>query len=305
MSEERHVHIQERARDTSSSSSSSDTRSLKSVDSRVSAPPNNQADETAFLNIITVHGERLEYTDHVHEAAFKKNDNRGENEPFLRRWLLSVVRGRAMPVIPLLVSTGWAALAVVITWLSRKNYEAHVKGECRWWCTPLAVDGDALSVSGARMFTTGGRSEVKDANGCCSTPPLLLLLIELTSFAKYVVQAFPSGTFHRGDQERMLGFLVAFPVALKRQLRGEKDLRELKGVLSSEDLAELQNAPSMPSHCLYVLSAYLLAAQRRERRLPQAFLVVSFSGLLYCTYRWFYINAFRNPAISFASAAPR
>lgn len=102
----------------------------------------------------------------------------------------------------------------------------------------------------------------------------------ITSFAKYVCQAFEGGMFHRGDRERMLGFLVAFPVALKRELRNERDLRELKGVLTQEDLAKLQNAPSMSSYCLYVLSGYCLSAQTKESQLPQTFLVVCFLMLL-------------------------
>lgn len=96
----------------------------------------------------------------------------------------------------------------------------------------------------------------------------------ITSFAKYVCQAFDSGMFHRGDRERILGFLVAFPVVLKRELRNERDLRELKGVLTQDDLAKLQNAASMPSYCLYVLSGYCLEAKTRESELPQTFLVV-------------------------------
>lgn len=96
----------------------------------------------------------------------------------------------------------------------------------------------------------------------------------VTGMAKYIVQAFPRGTFHPGDRERILSFLVAFPVALKRELRGERDLRELKYVLATQDLARLQQADSMSSYCLYVLSSYALRARREERRLPQAFVVV-------------------------------
>lgn len=98
----------------------------------------------------------------------------------------------------------------------------------------------------------------------------------ITSFTKYVLQAFPEGTFHRGDRERILAFLVAFPVSLKRELRGERDLRELKSVLSGPDLAKLQNADSMPSYCLYILSAYCLHAKAQESRLPQTFIVVRY-----------------------------
>lgn len=114
--------------------------------------PSNTADETAFLNIISVNGERLEYMDHDGQSAFRKNDKQRDGEPFLRRWFMTVVRGRAMPVTSLLVSTVWCAIAVGISFATSKNYKPHENGECRWWCTPLAVDGNALSYVGFALF---------------------------------------------------------------------------------------------------------------------------------------------------------
>lgn len=96
----------------------------------------------------------------------------------------------------------------------------------------------------------------------------------ITDFSKYVVLGFPEGILHKNDRERILSFLVAFPVVLKRELRNERDLRELEKVLSEPDLARIQSAESMSSYCLYVLSGYLLKARRREHEFPQAFLVV-------------------------------
>lgn len=96
----------------------------------------------------------------------------------------------------------------------------------------------------------------------------------ITSTANYVVQAFSRDCFHIGDRERILGYLVAFAVTLKRELRDERDLRELKCVLTDEDLSRLQNAPVMSSYCLYVLSGYCLEAKQTETQLPQTFIVV-------------------------------
>jgi len=97
----------------------------------------------------------------------------------------------------------------------------------------------------------------------------------VSTLAKYILQAFPPGTFHVGDRERMLGWLVAFPVALKRELRDERDLCELKNVMAPEDLAELQNAPTgnMASHSLYVLSAYIMKAHAHDKKFSPAFLM--------------------------------
>ena len=105
----------------------------------------------------------------------------------------------------------------------------------------------------------------------------------ITSMAKYIVQAFPRGSLHKGDRERILSFLVAFPVALKRELRDERDLRELKNILSTADLARLQKADSMSSYCLYVLSSYALHFRREEGRLPQTFVVVRHKVIKSCT----------------------
>lgn len=98
----------------------------------------------------------------------------------------------------------------------------------------------------------------------------------VTCIAKYIVMAFPAGVFHPGDRERILGFLVAFPVALKRELRLETDLRELKSVLPAEDLARIQSAPSMSTYTLHVLSSYLLTAKAKaaEKKLPMTLIIV-------------------------------
>lgn len=95
----------------------------------------------------------------------------------------------------------------------------------------------------------------------------------ITSFAKYVMQAFPEGMIHEGDRERILSFLVSFPVALKRELRNERDLSELKTILMARDLATLQSAESMSGHCLYILSGYMLKAREKESHFPQTFIV--------------------------------
>lgn len=117
-----------------------------------SPSPTNTADETAFLNILSVNGEGLEYNDHDEQSAFRKNDEKRDGESFIRRCFMTAVRGRAMPLTPLLISTVWCAIAVGITYATSKSYQPHKDGECRWWCTPLAVDGNALSYVGFALF---------------------------------------------------------------------------------------------------------------------------------------------------------
>lgn len=84
--------------------------------------------------------------------------------------------------------------------------------------------------------------------------------------AQWYLLAAP-GTWHKGDHERVLSHLAAIPIALKMELRDKRDIRELKGLLSQQDLGRVLTAESMSSHCLDVIKAYYIAAQCRPEAL--------------------------------------
>lgn len=62
-----------------------------------------------------------------------------------------------------------------------------------------------------------------------------------------VMQSFPSGGLYDGDRESLLGFIAAFAFALKGQLRDDRNLDELRDVLSQEDISQVQSEASMPA----------------------------------------------------------
>lgn len=246
------------------------------------ASSQNTADDTADLNIIDMSGPI--YADVEGQEAFKMTDRRVDKDRSYRRLLLTILRGRAMPMGPLFFAVAWSVIAVLITWATRRTYEGET---CRWWCSPLAVDGDALSYVGFALFLLTS-FRVSEAYGRYMEAARVWTNISgtSTSFAKYVVQAFPNGMIHKGDTQRILSFLVAFSISLKRELRCERDLRELKNVLTASDMARLQNAESMSSYCLYVLSGYMLKAREKESQFPQTFLVVSFFFFFFVPFAW-------------------
>lgn len=90
------------------------------------------------------------YTDFDGQLVYQKSDVGKERS--LKRTIYEILRGRAMPVMPLAVSVLWAILAVVISWATSKGYAPNENGECRWWCSPLAIDGNALSYVGFALF---------------------------------------------------------------------------------------------------------------------------------------------------------
>lgn len=91
----------------------------------------------------------------------------------------------------------------------------------------------------------------------------------LRIFFMHTAQAFERGLFHEKDRERICGLCAAFAVCLKRELREETDLRELKTMLGPSDLAGLQLSQEMSKRCLFLLNSYLVtAAQNKELKLP-------------------------------------
>lgn len=210
------------------------------------------------------------YHDHAGQAARTKTDNHGHSRG-ARHWLKTMMRSKSIAWQPILLSVAWSTLAVYLSQLASRGFRT---GECRFFCSRIALDATTHSYVGFALFLLlGFRVNESYQRYLDGLKIWTNIAGTIGSTAKYFMQAFRPGEFHSGDRERMLGWLVAFPVALKRELREERDLSELKAVLAPEDLAELQNAPSMSAHTLFILSAYIIKAKDKENKLPQTFLV--------------------------------
>lgn len=73
-------------------------------------------------------------------------------------------------------------------------------------------------------------------------------------------QAFPQGSWHPGDRDRIIAHLMAYPLAFKMALRGERDEELLKTVLHPADARDVINARSMQFHCMRVVKSYFVVA---------------------------------------------
>lgn len=67
---------------------------------------------------------------------------------------------------------------------------------------------------------------------------------------------FEKGSWHEGDFERIFGHIAAIPIVLKHSVRDSRDLRDLQGLLSPQDIAAIQQAENMPTRCTDVLRSY-------------------------------------------------
>lgn len=167
-------------------------------------------------------------------------------------------RGHAVPWYALFLIAGWTFFIILASYLASRGWSKNKDGKCsaRFWCSPISLEPSVASYVGFALFlllgfrvnesyaryTLGTRIWVESVDGV------------IGAFCVYVVRSIPQGFFHKGDRERILGLAAAIAVTLKRQLREEKDLNELRGMLSEADLAEIQSKDDMTGHCIWMLS---------------------------------------------------
>lgn len=177
-------------------------------------------------------------------------------------------RGYAVPWrVMVLVMLHTASIVGITFWTSR-YWDKNNSEDCDslWWCSPLAIDtGTATYVGFALFLLLSFRvNEAYERYTYCIRLWNDEIAGTIHSFCVLCSMAFPRGTFHKNDRKRIFSLAAAYAVTLKRDLRGERDLRELKSMCSPRDLAGIQAAPDMPGHCLYILHAYVMAASRKE-----------------------------------------
>lgn len=70
------------------------------------------------------------------------------------------------------------------------------------------------------------------------------------------------GAWHDGDFNRIVSHLIAYPIALKMDLRNEVDRDILKRVLHDDDVKDVLNSDVMHVQCTRVVRAYLTVADK-------------------------------------------
>lgn len=162
---------------------------------------------------------------------------------------------RSVPWLVLFSVTTWSVFACVMSYFSRT---LTLEQPGRWWTSFISVSGDItshLSVAAFTLLSFYVRASYERYNRAALIWYDYLrayshaLLAQLLSFC-------PHGEIHRGDHRRIVGHIAALPIVLKHELRHSRDLREIKALVSSSDLARIECAESMAAHCLDVVRAY-------------------------------------------------
>lgn len=83
-------------------------------------------------------------------------------------------------------------------------------------------------------------------------------IIELS---RHLIQAYPKGSWHDGDRNRIMSHLVAYPIALKMTLRSERDASQIQNILNPNDVDDVLKDHEMHIRCLNVVRAYFTSAE--------------------------------------------
>lgn len=195
------------------------------------------------------------------------------------RAALYLTHGRGIPWKWLVLLTLYAAATVTGSHFFAKGWDENRPEKCasHWWCSQLTIDSNVMSYVGFALFLLLG-FRVNESYGRYLEGIRIWnddIAGVTSAFATYVTMAFRRGFWHSGDRERILGLTAAISVCIKRELRGETNIEELKSMLCEADLAEIQQAPDMPGHCIYLLTAYLVEAMYNPPSKMSSFFIVS------------------------------
>ena len=170
------------------------------------------------------------------------------------KWLqsLSAVDGRPMPVIPVAVTMiGSAVILAVWVFVGKAK-----KGE-------VLVDSSMHTFIGlAAFFLLSFRANASYDRWYEGRKQWGMVINRTRDLARQFTQIVPDDAVEGGVWRRALGHIVAFAVTMKRHLRDERGLMELRDVLSQNDVDAILASAHMPLHVIDVLGSYVEQARR-------------------------------------------
>lgn len=192
----------------------------------------------------------------------------GPRAPYMKQKFYAHLT-RSVPVWNVLFALGWTSFACVVSYISRRR---DFDDKIMWWRSFVSVSPDVGIYVSLGSFTVLGffvRAAFLRYNGAGSIWGDFLRG-SCHTIASTFMSYWPANEVHVGDKKRILGHLAAIPVALKCDLRGSRDLRELRGLLSSSDVARILYAQTMSTHCVTVVRSYFYKVMARRESIESS-----------------------------------
>lgn len=173
------------------------------------------------------------------------------------RWWAS--RISISPMVSAFISFGGKPLSFVLFWFVVTPFPALIQLTNKFILSSVSFSkaffllGFYVRLAFARYFEAGVVWFDLVPGGCMSL---------VSSWTRM----FDRGAWHEGDMDRVIGHIAAFPIVLKHSVRDSRDLRDLQGLLTLEDVVAIQHADDMPSRCVDVIRSYYYRSSNQSNR---------------------------------------
>lgn len=171
---------------------------------------------------------------------------------------------RSVPWLTLVAIIAWTAIACTISYIVRNR---DPREPARWWTSRISVSGHVtthLSIAAFALLSFYVRASFVRYD-IAGTVWYDYLRAYCHAILAQLVSYWSHDELHSGDHRRVVGHIAALPIVLKHELRHSRDIREIKALVSSSDLARIECAESMSAHCLDVVRAYFYKTMARVK----------------------------------------
>lgn len=170
----------------------------------------------------------------------------------------------SLPAKLLLIQLIWSSLITVAAYfLGRQtNDDISTTLSKQLWTTRLSVSPSVSYGVGWALFVLLGFF-IREASARYHEAQVTIHHLggKLRLLLRTIRQNYPRGTWHRGDYERIVAHIAAYPIVLKMVLRNEREAAQLTPFLDERDVNDIVNAPNMHVHCTRVIRAYLVSTE--------------------------------------------
>lgn len=175
---------------------------------------------------------------------------------------------RTLPWLTLLIQLLWTGAVVTVAYFLSKHQHGEKPDAPKstltrdFWASRLNVSSTVVNGVGWALFVLLSLY-IREASQRYEGAQVALLraTLALKRIVRVVRQAYPRGTWHENDTDRILAHLVAYPIALKMTLRRERDAEQLLSLLHAEDVSDAVEADLVHLQLTRVVRAYFSAAE--------------------------------------------
>lgn len=166
-----------------------------------------------------------------------------------------------IPWTMLFVQFVWASAVLAIAWALR-NQQSSTSFSSSYWTSRLNVTSSVSYGVGWALFVLLGFF-IREASQRFREAQDSIHIVSsyLRQLIRLIRLQYPANTWHDGDYDRIAAHIVAYPIALKMTLRGEREREQLEPLLHPDDVSDVLEADLMHTHCLRVVRAYLATAE--------------------------------------------